>query len=85
MTPAALLAPIPKSNPASASGPTNSAASPPSLNNWGQININSQSVGAKAKGADNNWGQININFFVIHSDLCAKKINVDLTPFIEPP
>ena len=30
-------------------------------NNWGQINIKFQSVGAKAKGADNNWGQININ------------------------
>ena len=30
--------------------------------NWGQININFQSVGAKTKGGLNKWGQININF-----------------------
>ena len=49
---AAKSAPTPKNNLASASGPTNSAASPLSLNNWGQININFQSKGVKPKGAE---------------------------------
>ena len=40
-------------------------------------------IGVRSTLISNKWGQIHINFFVIHRSLCGKKINVDLTPFID--
>ena len=42
-----------------------------------------QLIGVRSTLISNKWGQIHINFFVIHRSLCGKKINVDLTPFID--
>ena len=47
---------------------------------WGQININFQSEGLKAKGASSYWGNRNRQL-PQPSALLIDQINVDLTPF----